>query len=458
MLRRIALLLLLAAPALAQAPAGPPMAAGHAGPVQALAVLPRGEVVSGGADGRLLLWPADLAAPRPPAGGADGGPATLSPVLSLVALPGGGFASGAQDGALRLWPEPLGEAPPLRHDLPGGAVAALAAAGEALLTGSADGTAQLWRPGRPPRRLEGHRGRVAGAAFRSDGLPVTAGIDGTVLGWPEEGGPLLLAGFGTPLAALVALPGGLLAAAGADGLVRLVPSGPAGAPPAGHGDAPPADHAGAPPAATGRHFEAGRGPLAALAASADGSLLAAAGPGGGISVWSLPEGRLRHSLASAGGAVWSLAFSPDAALLYAGGADGRPRAVDLQRGVTLGPAAAGPAGRPARPAAIDMEGARVFRGCGGCHSLAAPPGGVAELKAGPHLARLFGRPVAGVPGYAYSGALARSGGVWTKQALADLLSGGAGAPPVAHLPPAPVVGETGDLAALLRFLEQATKD
>ncbi|WP_419896106.1 hypothetical protein [Roseomonas sp. USHLN139] len=456
MLRLLGLLLLLSLPAAAAAASDPPRAApvavqaaagpaaGHAGPVQALAVLPQGGVVSGGADGLLYLWSADLAVARPLA------PAATAPVLALAALPSGGFASGGQDGALSLWGDPPGDHPALRLEEHAGPLVALAAQAGLLLSASADGTARLWQPGQPPRRLEGHRGPVTGAAFRADGLPVTAGGDGQLLGWPagEAGGvarPVLLASFGVPLSAVLGLPGGLLVVAGTDGLLRLLAM-------------PTAAPAAAALASTGRHVEAGRGPLAGLAASADGSLLAAAGPGGGLSVWSLPEGRLRHSLASGGVAVGSLAFSPDAALLYAGGADGRLRAIDLQRGVVLGPAAAAGSPRPARPAAIDMEGARVFRGCGGCHSLSAPPSGAAELKAGPHLGKLFGRPVAGVAGYAYSGALARSQGIWTKQALADLLTGGAEAPPVAHPAPAPAVEEAEDLAALLRFLEQATKD
>ncbi|WP_159999153.1 hypothetical protein [Roseomonas sp. 18066] len=441
MLRLLRLLLLLTLPAAvaafesAAAAASEPAPAGHAGPVQALLALPQGALVSGGADGFLYVWGADLA------GGKPVGRAPAASVLSLVALPEGGFASGGQDGALSLWSDPPGALPAARLEGHAGPLVALAAQGGLLLSASADGTARLWRPGQPGQLLEGHRGPVTGAAFRADGLPVTVGADGQLLGWPTDRKPVLLASFGVPLSAVVGLPGGLLATAGADGLLRLL--------------APNA----AIPATTGRHVEAGRGPLAVLAASADGSLLAAAGPGGGLSVWSLPEGRLRHSLASGGVAVWSLAFSPDAALLYAGGADGRLRAIDLQRGVALGAAVAAPGSlRPARQAAIDMEGARVFRGCGGCHSLSTPPPGVAELKAGPHLAKIFGRPVAAVAGYAYSGGLGRSQGIWTRQALADLLTGGAEAPPVAHAAPLPAVEDADDLAALLRFLEQATKD
>ncbi|ONG45418.1 hypothetical protein BKE38_26525 [Pseudoroseomonas deserti] len=433
MLRLLRLLLLLSLPAAAVASDALP--SGHAGPVQALAVLPQGALVSGGADGFLYVWTADLVAAKPVGRGA------AAPVLALVALPAGGFASGGQDGALTLWPDPPDGRPAAQLREHAGPLVALAAQGGLLLSASADGTARLWRPGQPPRRLEGHRGPVTGAAFRADGLPVTVGADGQLLGWADEDKPLLLASFGVPLSAVVGLPGGLLAVAGADGLVRLLSA------------------TAAIPATTGRHVEAGRGPLAVLAASADGSLLAAAGPGGGVSVWSLPDGRLRHSLASGGVAVWSLAFSADAALLYAGGADGRLRAIDLQRGVAVGPAMTTPGAlRPARQAAIDMEGARVFRGCGGCHSLSTPPSGAAELKAGPHLGKIFGRPLGGVSGYAYSGPLARSQGIWTKQALADLLSGGAEAPPVAHPASVPAVEDAEDLAALLRFLEQATKD
>jgi cytochrome c len=67
------------------------------------------------------------------------------------------------------------------------------------------------------------------------------------------------------------------------------------------------------------------------------------------------------------------------------------------------------------------SGARMVKQvCGGCHTF--QPGG--DDAAGPNLFGVVGRPVASVPGYAYSDALrhAGTGRVWTEQALSDWLS------------------------------------
>ncbi|MFC7610331.1 c-type cytochrome [Teichococcus aestuarii] len=177
--------------------------------------------------------------------------------------------------------------------------------------------------------------------------------------------------------------------------------------------------------------------------------------GGGVFVWSLPEGRLRHSLPSAGQPVWALAFAPDGTRLYAAGADRRLRAFDMASGAALG---AEPAPPPERVAGLDLHGARVFRACGACHSLTAPPEGQADLKAGPHLAGLFGRRMGSIAGYAYSERLSRGDIVWTKETVADLFTRGPDVVTPGTRMPVQTIGDDDDMAALLRFLEQATKD
>ena len=85
-------------------------------------------------------------------------------------------------------------------------------------------------------------------------------------------------------------------------------------------------------------------------------------------------------------------------------------------------AGGGPAGRAAteelRPA--DPErGAMVYETCASCHALEAD---APEPYFGPHLADLFGRPLAADPNYDYSEALRTRGGVWTEERLAAYLS------------------------------------
>ncbi|MDJ0388570.1 hypothetical protein QMO56_10655 [Roseomonas sp. E05] len=399
----------------------------HGAALRALAVAADGaRLASGGFDQAVIVWPADLSRPLQVSRW------HRSAVQALVALPGGGFASGDAEGRIALWPAGGAIAPDRVLEGHSSAIAALAAQDGLLLSAAWDGTARLWRLADGSARvLEGHAGQVTAAAFRADGVPVTAGADGTLRAWPEGAPPLTLAEFGLPQTALAALPDGTLASAGVDGTVRLLA-----------------------PEGTLRRLEAGHAPLAALAASADGALLAAAGPGGGISVWVLPEGRLRHSLSSAGQAVWALGFSPDGTRLFTGGADGRLRTFDMLRGLALGAEPAPPA---ERRAGLDLEGARVFRACGACHGLAAPAPGQPDLRAGPHLAGLFGRRMGSVAGYPYSERLSRGDLTWTPETVAELFTRG----PDMVLPgtrmPVQVLDNPDDMAALLRFLQQATR-
>jgi cytochrome c len=446
--------------------------AGHGGPVRALAVLeapaPPIVLASAGFDHAVILWDPGLGRAlrvlRWHAGA----------VNALLPLPGGGFASAGEDGRIALWPAPggLGEAP-VRvlegHAVPVAGLALGAAAGGMLASAGWDGTVRLWpgaaampagtRPAPPggaagpaaeagPILLEGHAGPVnAVVALGAGGGFASAGHDGTLRLWEPQGGGgwagRLLAGFGTPQNALLALPegaaagtAGLLAAGGADGAVRLV---------AADG--------------TAWSLEAGTRPVVALALSPDGRTLAAATLGGSVTLWSLPEGRLRHTLQGPGQPFWAIAFSPDGRSLWTGGQDRRVRRWDAATGAPLGPLAPGggmpePAGAEAEAARAEPHGARVWRACAACHALTAAG---APPMAGPHLHGLFGRRMGGLAGYAYSERLARGDITWTPATVADLFTRGPEAVVPGTKMPEQTVGEPSDLAALMRFLEIATR-
>jgi cytochrome c len=434
------------------APAAAQDLAGHGGPVRALAPLAgEGLLASGGFDHAVVLWdPARgraLRVLRRHAGA----------VNALAALPGGGLASAGEDGRIALWPPPGdgadGPSPPrvlLGHTAP---VAGLAAAPDGTIASAGwDATVRLWAPDGTPRAvLEGHAGPVNAVAFLPGGagLLASAGHDGTIRLWAARGGGgggRVLASFAAPLAALVALPpagGGGLAAAGADGVVRLLAAEEAG---------------GAPAATPPRALEAGTGPVLALAAAPDGRVLAAATLGGTVALWALPEGRLLHALQGPPGVpVWAVAFAPDGRTLWTGGADRVVRRWDAATGAPLGPMA--PAGAAAEDpavaaaAAAEPQGARVWRACAACHALR--PG--AGPMAGPPLHGLFGRRMGGVAGYTYSERLARGDLVWTPEAVADLFTRGPDVVTPGTTMPVQTVGEPSDLAALIRFLERATR-
>ncbi|MDO9502369.1 c-type cytochrome [Falsiroseomonas sp.] len=400
----------------------------HGGPVRALAVAPDGGVASAGFDQAIILWEPGGQRARGVLRWHQGA------VNALAALPGGMLASSGEDGLVALWPPRPGPEPLRVLTGHRGPVAGLAAAGGRLASASWDGTARVWdlSGGAPVRVLEGHQGHVNAVAVRSDGLVATAGFDGTLRAWPEGGtageAPLTLAEFGLPLNALVALPGGVLAVGGAEGELRLV--GPDG---------------------RMRAVQAGARPIVALAASPDGTQIAAAGLGGSVTVWEVESLRLRHTLEGPGLPVWSVAWAADGASLWTGGTDRRVRRWNAATGRPMGPVE-GPAAETI-PAGLHPQGAQVFRACAACHALdaAAPP------MAGPHLHGIFGRRMGTLPGYTYSERLARGDITWTRETVGDLFTRGPDVVTPGTRMPIQTVGNAEELDALLDFLEAATR-
>lgn len=422
MLRRAVPLALLALGLLAPQARTQDQGAVHGGPVRALAVAP-GALASAGFDQSVIFW--DLVSGQARAvvrwhGGA---------VNALAALPDGGVASGGEDARIAIWPAAPHGGEPLRILVGHGApVAGLAWRDGVLASAAWDGTVRLWRDGAAPRVLEGHRGNVNAVVFRADGVPVSAGFDGTVRAWRDDGPADVIAEFGLPQNALAALPDGAVAVGGVDGGVRIV-------------------------ALDGavREVLSGGRPVVALAANAAGSLLAAASLGGSVAVLSLPEGRLLRTLDGPGTPVWSAAFDTDGRTLWTGGADRRVRRWDAVAGRALGPV--GEAADVAPREGLDAHGARVFRACSACHALTAEDGNMA----GPHLHGLFGRRMGAVAGYAYSDRLARGDIVWTPDTVADLFTRGPDVVTPGTRMPVQRLENAEDMAALLRFLAQATR-
>ena len=99
------------------------------------------------------------------------------------------------------------------------------------------------------------------------------------------------------------------------------------------------------------------------------------------------------------------------------------------------------------------RGAEVYRACIACHTLRPDEGN----KAGPTLAGIFGRKIASLPGYNFSPALKGMTIVWTPETVAKLFEVG----PATYTPgtkmPEQRIGSEQDRAALVRFLERATR-
>jgi cytochrome c len=99
------------------------------------------------------------------------------------------------------------------------------------------------------------------------------------------------------------------------------------------------------------------------------------------------------------------------------------------------------------------RGAELFQACAACHSL-TPAGG---NRAGPTLHGVFGRRIATAPDYNFSPGLKRLDIVWSAETIARLFEVG----PSRYTPgtkmPEQTIPNPDDRAALVRFLEAATK-
>lgn len=384
----------------------------------------------------------------------------------------------------------------------GGPVGALAARGDAVLSGSFDTRTILWNSaqGRAVAVQRFHEGNVTAVAFLADGRLATGGQDGRIALWqPDARNPDFSTPAGSaPVAALSAAPDGLsLAAAFWDGALmelrladlqmlrepahrdritglghlpdgRLVSVGSdrrfmlwgPGLQPAARADLPDLPNGLA--ISQGRvavvfadgalrlfspegallpeRFLTDR-PLISVAAGDD--LVAAAAIDG--TVWLLESAELaQRAMIEAGqGPVWSLALSGQA--LLTGGGDGVIRRWALRDGTRLGSA-----GTALDTASHDdgSRGAEVWRACAVCHSLEPDD----ASRAGPSLHGVLGRPIASAPGYDYSAALRDLDIVWSARTVAELFEYG----PEAYTPgsrmPEQRLSDPADRAALVAFL------
>jgi cytochrome c len=394
----------------------------------------------------------------------------------------------------------------------GGPVRALALApdGLTLLSGSFDQSAILWslHHASAEKVLRGHSGSVNAVLFLPDGRFVTAGEDGKILLWSENGAAfsvlathdaavsnLALSPDQTHLASaswdgtalLIPLAGGTpLRLVGHQGLVNAIGFLPDGRVVTGGADATLRLWAGQEtvriiknPSAisaltilgdqvvTGgadgviRFFdqqgtqtaeiEGETRPVLALAVSSDGSLLAAGRVGGSVTLIDAPARRVSVTLVGPGLPVWSLAFTKDGRHLLTGGMDRVIREWDVVTGEPVGRAVPG----------IEADflndfkgerGAEVFRACAACHSLAADGGN----RAGPSLYGLFGRRIASRPDYAYSEPFKTLDIVWTRESVGRLFDLGPSVVTPGTKMPEQRIGNAADREALLDFLERAT--
>jgi cytochrome c len=402
---------------------------GHGGPVRALAISPDGtQAVSGSFDTSAIRWSLSRNAAEQVLRFHDGA------VNAVVFLRDGRIATSGEDARIAIWRpgEPQPATVLTGHEAP---VVALAVSpdGTTLASASWDHTARLWPlAGGAPRVIKGHAQNVNGVAFAPDGRAlVTAGYDATLRITPLVGeGTPVVATLPTALNAVAVVADGEIVTAGADGKVYLLSG-------AGKLEA---------------EVEAAQAPIIAVALSDDGRLIAAAGIRGSVAVIDRAARKLERTLVGPGLPVWSAAFFPDSRTLLTGGTDRIIRRWDAVTGEPIGNVVMGTPEDPLAAFAGD-HGADVFRACVACHTLRADEG----MRAGPTLAGIFGRRIATLPGYNFSDALKRLDIVWTPETVAKLFEVG----PMTYTPgtkmPEQKIGSAEDRAALVQFLEKATK-
>lgn len=402
---------------------------GHGGPVRALAISTDGQsAISGSFDSTAIRWSLTRnAAEQVIRFHADA-------VNAVVLLAGGRAATAGADGRIAVWtpgqtePDAVFEG----HTAP---IVALAASADGAMLASAswDQTVRLWPlAGGAPRVLEGHTQNVNGVAFAADGRAViSVSYDLSVRIWPlsDAQAPVVVS-MPTPLNAVAAGADGEIAVGGADGKVYFLTA----------------------TGALAGEVAAGPRPVISIAISPDGARLAAAGIGGTVALIDRKARTLGRTLVGPGLPVWSVAFTPDSRTLLTGGADNIIRRWNAATGEPFDPILLETAGDPL--AAYDGDrGAEIFRACVACHTLGADQGN----RAGPTLAGVFGRRIATAPGYNFSDALKRLDIVWTPETVAKLFEIG----PQAYTPgtkmPEQRIGSEQDRAALVQFLERATK-
>lgn len=396
---------------------------GHGGPVRAI-LLAGDSATTASFDTTIIRWDLARGSAREVLRFHEGA------VNALVALPDGGFASAGEDRRIALWSRE-GQAPARVFEGHEGPVAALALSpdGKTLASASWDGTARLWdlADGRA-RVIDGHRGPVNAALFMPDGSLATAGYDGTLRLHPVAGAASVVE-LGLPLNTMV-LAGDELIVAGADGTLRFID----------------------PRGGIRGELQVAEMPVVALAASPDGSRVAAAGFRGALALVDRKSRTLARKLAGPAFPLWSLVFSPDGSEILTGGADRLVRRWSVATGEPVSPVVT--EATEARVAAFaNHPGAEVFKACIACHKLSEDDGN----RAGPSLHGVMGRKIASASGYAFSPALRKLDIVWSRETVAKLFEIG----PATYTPgtkmPEQTINNAADREALVDFLEKATR-
>ena len=405
---------------------------GHGGPVMDVAVSPDGShALTASFDNSVGLW--DLSTGTPT--WLDGHEAA---VKAAVFTGPGHAASAGDDFSIELWDLTTGQR---LHRMQGhqGQIKDLAVSpdGTELASASWDGSIGLWdlRTGTLKAMLTGHEGAVNDVIYTAGSL-ISASADGTIRTWDRTSHAqtriLIRHGFG--VTCLLSNPAGNWLVYGAtDGGTRVI-------------DLRTGDIL--------ADLTLDRRPVLDIAASPDMTQIAVGDGEGHIMVVDTADWDIAHDFRAAKrGPIWALAYTADGQSVLAGGID------DAAYVWPIGAKQGGPImGTVERAFLKDPDemtnGERQFsRKCSICHSLTDD--GV--RRAGPSLAGLFGRRAGTFPGYTYSTTVAEADIIWSETTIDRLFDEG----PDHYLPgtkmPMQRITSPDDRADLIAFLRDNTK-
>ncbi|EEE37947.1 WD domain/Cytochrome c family protein [Rhodobacteraceae bacterium KLH11] len=393
---------------------------GHGGPIMGIATAPDGRIATASFDNSIGIWTGQT--PE----WFEGHEAAVN----SVAFNGTAIYSAGDDFTLRRWPggDVVGQ-----HK---GKIVGLAASKTHVATASWDGTIGLWPvDGSEPEFLGPTGSGVNAVEFSPDGSQLySAGVDGSIRIWDvtsgQETNRLVEHGFGINEMVLNTQDN-WLAYGAVDGVTRIRDL------------------------TTGqeRDFTLERRPILALALNPDRSLLAVGDGEGYIMVIDTVNWRIAQDFrATLRGPVWALAFSADGQNIHAGGIDEAMYSWPIANLRDQEQMAAAEPSFLKKPDQMGNGERQFARKCSICHSLTPD----SQRRAGPTLHGIFGRNAGALPDYLYSDTLQDSDIIWNEETINALFDEG----PDHYIPGSkmPMQRITGaqDRSDLIAFLRRAT--